>query len=322
MTFTNYSDAEDQKAHVFSTFLKKIRSNNSISQEQLCLQLRQHSSLFYNLDSITVSRWERGVNIPSLTKQAKIVELYDDELTSIYSDDKQFIRESSELIMETDPINQKSNHPYFRNDNYQIHTIDIDDESFYLVLKMIMRYEGNPTINFELPLEMLDRLGDLKITIATAFNGQIIGHCLFLTSTTKATLELVNFTTNLENIIKKNIHNESQHNTMLVLSSAGATKQVENSIMSTYINKFSEQKQLRFMCFSTSNGSLIKKLNKAKLEPFKVKNIELLQKTVQVSSYIITRSEVMANRFLLKLAVITPMQLNDFLTSVGKGKNI
>ncbi|MCL1137175.1 helix-turn-helix domain-containing protein [Shewanella pneumatophori] len=310
MTFTNYCYTKNKRNHVFSTFLKKIRANNVLSQEQLCLQLRQHSSLFYNLDSITVSRWERGVNIPSLAKQAEIVELYDNELTCIYACDKQFIQESSHLI-KTDSEQQKSIHPYYRNDEYYIQTIDIRDDRFYLVLKMILRYEGNPTLKLNPPLEEFDSLNDLKISVATAFNGQIIGHSLFLTTTENVIKEIAETNKDLRTII--NSSNRNEHDAMIVFSSSGATKQVENSIMSTYLNQFSQQKKMRYFCFYTCDGNLVRKLSTAKLKPFRHTKLKVQERVVNIRSYFLKRSELMANRFLLKLAIITPQQLGNLL---------
>ncbi|WP_394203036.1 helix-turn-helix transcriptional regulator [Shewanella waksmanii] len=318
MTFTNYSYSKGKQNHVFSTFLKTIRQNNELSQEQLCLHLRQHSSLFYNLDSITVSRWERGVNIPSLAKQAEIVELYDKELTNIYGNDQQFLEECGQLVASKDSHKQKSNHPYYKNDDYTIETIDVDDDCFYLTLKMILRYEGNPSLDLTLPIEDFVGLSDAKISIASAYNGQIIGHSLYIETTAQQVLELLNINRNLDQIINNNAAN---HDTMLVLSSAGATKQVENSVMSTYINKFSQKIDLRYLCFSVCDENFIKKLNTAKLEPFKVRSMNRNGKSVDIHSFLLSRSELMANRFLLQLAVITPKQLMNFLASDEKGDN-
>lgn len=317
MNCTNCCYTKNKRDHVFSSFLKKIRANRVLSQEQLCLQLRQHSNLFYNLDSITISRWERGVNIPSLAKQAKIVELYDNELTCIYACDKEFIQESSYLIM-CNSSQQKSIHPYYRNDEYQIQTIDINDDRFYLVLKMILRYEGNPTLAICPTLEELDCLKHLQISVATAFNGQIIGHSLFLKTNESVIKEITETNKDLGTTIKSSVNNE--HDAMLVFSSSGATTQVENSIMSIYLNQFSELKKMRYLCFYTSDGNLIRKLRAAKLETCKHTKVIHKERLINIRYYFLNRSELMANRFLLKLAIITPQKLGNLLGTNKKEK--
>jgi transcriptional regulator with XRE-family HTH domain len=317
MTATSCSYSKEKKHNVFAMFLKHLRQSNELSQEQLCLYLRQHSSLFYNLDTITVSRWERSVNIPSLAKQAEIVELYDNELTSIYSHDPQFLEECSTLVSIPNQSRFKSSHPYYTNDNYDIQIVDINDDSFYIMLKMILRYENNPSLVLKLPLAEFDGLKDLKIHVANAFNDQIVGHALYIETSSQYVLELVNIKSDLNEIVARSP--KKLPDTMLVLSSAGATKEVENSIMSTYINRFVSQKNLRYLCFSVCDEGFIKKLNAAKLDAFKVRTIQLEDKTVAIHSFLLSRSELMANRFLLKLAVISPKQLVDFLNIKGKG---
>lgn len=319
MTSTNYSYAKGKKNHVFSDFLKDIRQNNNLSQEQLCLHLKQHSSLCYNLDTITVSRWERGVNIPSLAKQAEIVELYGNELSSLYSCDKSFLNECSSLVAIQDSSNFKSNHPYYTNDEYQIEIIDINDDSFYLVLKMILRYEGNSSLKLMSSLEELDSLKNIRVSIATVFNGQIVGHGLYMETSAQNVLKLVNNDFNdLSKIVSSNEFKD--HEAMLVLSSAGSTKQIENSIMSTYINQFSHKQNLRYLCFSVRDEGFIKKLSMAKLEPFKIRSREVNDKMIAIHSFLLSRSELMANRFLLKLAVISPKLLVNFIGNNQQGE--
>lgn len=317
MTSTTCSLINNKQKHVFSMFLKNIRQHKKLSQEQLCLHLRKHSSLFYNLDTITISRWERGVNIPSLAKQQEIIEIYDMDLSSIYSRDEQFLKECNSLIAIPDISDAKSIHPYYRNDDYYVETIDTSHDSFYLILNMILRYEGNPSINNSRLFTESDRLKGLKINIASTIGGQIIGHCLYLQTTVQDILEFVNVKVDLHELMKQGI--SKSPDALLVLSSAGATIEVENSIMSTYINLFAEKKHLRHLCFSTCHEGFIKKINAAKLNLFKIKSVQVKDKHVAIHSFLLCRSEVMANRFLLKLSVITPEKLINFLDVSGKG---
>lgn len=317
MTSTAYCCVNDKDSHVFSKFLRNTRQNNDLSQEQLCLYLRKQSSLFYNLDTITVSRWERGVNIPSLAKQAEIVELYNHELVDIYGNDNEFLNECTKLLAL--PINQrKSSHPYYRGDEYMIEEIDNQHPCFHLILGMILQYEGNPCLSLDDIDSNRHRLSELKISIASAFGGQVVGHCLFLETTSKEILELLNFKINLQQMTQSEVLRRS--NAVLVISSAGATTQIENSLMSIYMNHFATRKYLSYLGFSVCDDVFTKKLNGAKLVPFKVKSVAQQNKKVDITSFLISRSEVMANRFLLKLAVITPSSLSEILDISVKGK--
>lgn len=312
MTFTTCSCLRNKQNHVFSKFIKQLRSNNNLSQEQLCMHLRQHSSLFYNLDTITVSRWERGVNIPSLAKQAEIVELYGKELTSIYSADPLFLNECRSLVSIPKVKPTKSNHPYYSNDAYEIKTIDSNDERFNRVLEMIMCYENNPILILKSSMDFFRRVKNLKINIALAFNGQIVGHCLFIETSSQNIFELINIKNDL-NILMLELPKKAL-NGILVLSSAGATVELENSIMSSYVSLFGSNKKLRYLCFSICDGILIRKLQAAKIEAFKVRKMTLAGEKVSIYSFLLSRSELMANRFLLKLALISPNHLANFIT--------
>ncbi|WP_335921831.1 helix-turn-helix transcriptional regulator [Shewanella chilikensis] len=317
MTSTTCSYSKEKQNHVFSMFLKQLRKENDLSQEQLCIHLRQHSGLFYNLDTITVSRWERGVNIPSLAKQAEIAELYDKELMSIYSADSLFLNECSALVSIPKDQSTRSNHPYYSNDEYVIKTIDINDNNFYLVLKMIICYEKNPILILMPPFDSFHWLQNLKISIATAFNGQIVGHALYLEMSSQKIFEFVNIKSDLK-VLFSQLPSKTPDG-MLVLSSAGATIELENSIMSSYINQFANNKELRYLCFSVCDDIFIKKLKTVKLEAFKVRNIALRDQKVSIHSFLLSRTELMANRFLLKLAVISPNHLANFITKKNNG---
>ncbi|WP_218638754.1 helix-turn-helix transcriptional regulator [Shewanella sp. UCD-KL12] len=317
MSSTAYCCANDKDSHVFSIFLRNTRQHNDLSQEQLCLHLREQSSLFYNLDTITVSRWERGVNIPSLAKQAEIVELYNHELVDIYGKDNEFLNECTKLLAL--PINKrKSSHPYYSNDEYIIKDINNKHPCFHLILAMILQYEGNPCLSLEQIDAKREQLSDLNISVASAFGGQIVGHCLFIETTSQQVLELLNFKISLQEMTQA--QGVGRSNAVLVLSSAGATTQIENSLMSIYMNYFVRVKQLTYLAISTCDDVFNKKLNRAKLVPFKVKSISETKKKVDITSFLISRSEVMANSFLLKLSVISPSKLSKVLAVSVKGK--
>jgi transcriptional regulator with XRE-family HTH domain len=318
MTSTAYSCTNDNSSHVFSMFLKQIRHENDLSQEQFCLRLREGSSLFCNLDSITISRWEREVNIPSLAKQTEIVELFGKELFDVYGNDHQFISEGIDLVNCRQSYSEgRSIHPYYKENNYTIEQIGVEHHSFHFFLRMILQYEGNPSIG-EIPEEIIkEDYASLTIMVACVYGNQVVGHCLFLNSCSHEILKLLNFKSGLQQLITST--NTTNGDSLLVLSSFGATPQIENCMMSIYINKFACSKPLRYLCFSLCDESLIKKLTAAKLTSFKESAYEKGEVQVSIVSFLISRSEVMANRFLLKLAVISTSRLNSMLNTMVKG---
>lgn len=59
----------------FSGYLKHIRNDMQLTQQQLIEKLIEHSTNFTTLDLTTYSRWERGVTTPKLSKQIHIARL-------------------------------------------------------------------------------------------------------------------------------------------------------------------------------------------------------------------------------------------------------
>ncbi|MPY24394.1 helix-turn-helix domain-containing protein [Shewanella sp. YLB-07] len=300
-----------RKRHVFASFLKTTRHKYRLSQEKLCATLKLKSRLFHNLDIITLSRWERGVNIPSLAKQVEVVELYSQELVDIYSQDHHFVDESLNLLALSNLKKSSSAHPYYHggHDNYKIETINADNPRFKHILKMIHNYEDNPQLEKYYLTALLQRIYSLKIVIATVFDNQVVGHCLYLESNRNKVLQLLNCKTASLDLC------DEAADSMLVLSSNGASVSIENCLMSVYINNFASNKQLKYLCWYISDTSLLKKLARMKLLPFKVKPWSAEKRYTSVSSFLIDRSQVMANRFLLKLAVISPSRRAQFFAA-------
>ncbi|MGR6778155.1 helix-turn-helix domain-containing protein [Moritella viscosa] len=85
MVYKIYSYQKTVIMRVFSSFLRKIRTEHDLSQEDLRALLNERSHSFNSLDTISISRWERGINTPSLTKQSEIAEIFGDDLFNIYS---------------------------------------------------------------------------------------------------------------------------------------------------------------------------------------------------------------------------------------------
>ena len=316
MNSTAYCDTSDKDSHVFSIFLRNARQHHDLSQEQFCLYLREQSSLFYNLDTITVSRWEREINIPSLAKQAEIVELFGEELFDLYGNDQQFITESLNLIdYPADLKANRSAHPYYCDQEYSVEQISVDHHNYRFFMNMILQYEGNPCIE-----DCLDNIGadlsqPLRIQVAYASGKQGVGHCLYTYTSSHELLKLLNCESGLQQVLRT--RSKDADDCMLILSSFGASTQIENTMMSVCLNKFAFSKKLKYLCFSLRNDRLIKKLTIVKLTLFKKRSCPSYDAHVTISSFLISRSEVMANRFLLKLAVISSSRLKTLLKTIA-----
>lgn len=61
----------------FRDFLRECRESSSMTQEELVLELYQFDlENFSNLDTTTLSRWERGVTQPNISKQISLVKFF------------------------------------------------------------------------------------------------------------------------------------------------------------------------------------------------------------------------------------------------------
>lgn len=68
----------------FSDYLKICREEKGVTQNELVEELVELSRDFESLDNTTMSRWERGVSKPSLTKQTSIIRYFSDHFGRIY----------------------------------------------------------------------------------------------------------------------------------------------------------------------------------------------------------------------------------------------
>lgn len=65
---------------MFAEYLQKVRGRLEMTQQQLATKLNLSSEEFSSIDAVTISRWERGVTTPSLSKQFRILRCLDTNL--------------------------------------------------------------------------------------------------------------------------------------------------------------------------------------------------------------------------------------------------
>lgn len=316
MRYKKYSYPKIVIMRVFSEFLRNIRSEHNLSQEALRALLNERSHSFDSLDTISISRWERGINTPSLTRQSEIAEVFGIDLFNIYSSDVDFVDESVySLQFSVGEKNDKVTHPYYNNEQYHIESIHPKHVNFKQLLKLCLVYEGNPrllpTHQDKIPVELLKSL-----TLVSAFCdfSQLVGHCLFCKVNTKALFEFMNNSIDILDLL--NSSKQPRANVLVVFSSFGVSPQIDNHMMSVYLNQLATDKAIEYLSFSTCDSKLKQKLMQMKIPMFKVKPIEHNSKTIQNYSFIMSRSEVMANRNMLILSVISTRDMQPTTTGI------
>ncbi|MDX2319623.1 MAG: helix-turn-helix transcriptional regulator [Moritella sp.] len=304
MGYKKYSYPKTVIMRVFSSFLRKIRTEHNLSQEGLRALLNERSHSFDSLDTISISRWERGINTPSLTKQSEIAEVFGDDLFNIYSSDTDFVEESiCSLQFSVGDKNDKAAHPYYKHEQYHIEYIPPEHDHFERFLKLSLMYEGNPRLfPTRQDTTSIDLLKQLTLMSAFCSLSQLVGHCLFCKVSSKALFEFMNSTTGVLDLL--NIAQQDRANVLLVLSSFGVSPQIDNHMMSIYLNQLAMDNTIEYLSFSTCDSKLKQKLMQMKIPMFKVKPVEHQAKVIQNYSFIMSRSEVMANRNMLMLSVI------------------
>lgn len=68
----------------FHDYLRTCREEQSITQAELVDELMKYDECFKSLDATTLSRWERGVSKPSLSKQTSIARHFSHKFGRIY----------------------------------------------------------------------------------------------------------------------------------------------------------------------------------------------------------------------------------------------
>lgn len=63
----------------FGEYLNRCRRQMGLTQEQLTVRLYEHHEIFEGLDTVTMSRWERGVTRPSAQRMRAVLECFLDE---------------------------------------------------------------------------------------------------------------------------------------------------------------------------------------------------------------------------------------------------
>lgn len=65
---------------MFGQYLKALRLEKGLTQKELCTKLNLAESGLASIDSVTLSRWERGVTEPHATKAIKVLRILTDDL--------------------------------------------------------------------------------------------------------------------------------------------------------------------------------------------------------------------------------------------------
>lgn len=166
----------------FGFVISEFRKKNKLTQENMVDFIRSKSNLFAKVDSITVSRWERGVTAPPLVKKIELLLLLDFSVEQIL---KLVIKQPSD----TKKLNSYLADSYLSSDiDITAHKISL--ENFYEIkevekeVDLICIYEKSEFLDMFVKYtaaekKIIFRQLDLNICLYIA-NGRLMGHLVHI----------------------------------------------------------------------------------------------------------------------------------------------
>ncbi|WP_144213426.1 helix-turn-helix domain-containing protein [Shewanella donghaensis] len=143
------------RANTFKDIAEYIvtrRSESGDSQESLAIKLAAYDVLFENLDSLTISRWERGKISPNLIRQVSLIEFFNDQPQQLLCDAafelKQLPSINSFLKMMGQQLNYNhvmGAHPYISQDTISFDKLSKNADEAESMYGWIANYHTNLT---------------------------------------------------------------------------------------------------------------------------------------------------------------------------------
>lgn len=171
---------------MFGKLVRRFRVNNGLSQAVFVDMVQRSSDKFDNLDVVTLSRWERGVTKPHLTRQNGLLELLGIDIFDVWDGNAEisdinrklnfncYINSSFEEDMNVTIINS-TNISQLR-ECYDLIQVIFDSDNNY-ILSHLVTIESNRMSIFEKVLE----LHTSELVIVTV-HGQLVAHLLSVDS--------------------------------------------------------------------------------------------------------------------------------------------
>ena len=133
-------------------YLGRQRELKSLSQEALAEQLAANSSVFDGIDGLAISRWERGVVNPSIERQVRLMEFFDDEPYLLLGNASYELKQLPSLGAFHKWMQQNllfnhvmGGHPYSTDEETNFDKNGSDHEHLSLWVRLVCRYNENLT---------------------------------------------------------------------------------------------------------------------------------------------------------------------------------
>lgn len=171
-------------------YLLKRRSQRGLSQEGLALELQSYSELFSDIDSLAISRWERGKVSPNIRRQIALMEFFSDEAHLLLSNPDFELKQLPSMSAFQRMLDQQTSynhvmgaHPYIPSDNINFDKINKHADNAGQMIRWICHYHSNLTRQREnLDPAFITPLVEHASTEVTFYqvDGVLIGHIILL----------------------------------------------------------------------------------------------------------------------------------------------
>ncbi len=175
-----------QPFHNIAEYLVKQRKISGLSQEELADNLRAHSEEFSELDSLTVSRWERGKVSPSLRRQVELILFFGGQPHLLLGDpgfsikNLQGISRFQRLLLERGKVKTLIGaHPYLPHLDFEFDRVILDGELAQQSAVHLVSYQNNVSWGEDhWAVEQVKRLQSFpsSLMVYYFYEGIIAGH--------------------------------------------------------------------------------------------------------------------------------------------------
>ncbi|OBS95503.1 transcriptional regulator [Vibrio tasmaniensis] len=158
----------------FSKFIEKIREKQDLTQQQLVDTLIESDEKLQKLDLTTISRWERGITVPKLSKQLLIARIMGEDVGLLIDPKEQAPKnkQNSFNILKNRTLN-----PYISNsEHFECHQYNsLQDQRE--VCQLLTRFHHS-FLDMNISMESLQQCR-LYLNLYQTFSGDFVGHFLY-----------------------------------------------------------------------------------------------------------------------------------------------
>ncbi|WP_299790735.1 helix-turn-helix transcriptional regulator [uncultured Shewanella sp.] len=133
-------------------YLINRRTQRGLSQEGLALELQAYGELFADIDSLAISRWERGKVSPNIRRQIALMEYFADEPHLLLSNPEFELKQLPSISAFQKMLDQQTSynhvmgaHPYISSDNFSFDKVNKHADNAAQMIRWVTHYHSNLT---------------------------------------------------------------------------------------------------------------------------------------------------------------------------------